>query len=77
MPEYLSNSYIVSWCRGKGSAAVQDALQGSLAGMLDVIERTSQIFSALKQHRSLRAAEATAACFSGKKAHRKKSELQR
>lgn len=73
IPEYLSNSYIVNGCTRKGSVAVQEALQGSLAGMLDLMQCTSQIFWALKQHRSLRAAEAIAACLSGKKADKVKN----
>lgn len=62
MPECLSNSYTVNWCTGKGSVSVQEALQGSLANMLDLMQHTCQISWAIKQHESL-----CAACFSRKK----------
>lgn len=35
MPEYQSDSNTVNWCTGKGSVAVQEALQGIFAGMLN------------------------------------------
>lgn len=44
MPECLSDFYIVNLCTGKGSVAVQETPQGSLAGMFDLMQCTSQIF---------------------------------
>lgn len=63
MPECLTNCYVVNWCTGKGSVSVQEALQGRLASMLDLMQRTCQISWTVKEHKSL-----CAACFSGKKA---------